>query len=110
MDLKQLIKGHINQIQAEFFVRVSYINRLANLGEIPLGVSAKSLLTLQCGVPCARQELLPFSSMMTSITLYARTKARATSDELDILFFFCFYFVFVFSFIIFALFHFILSW
>ena len=80
MDLKQLIKGYINQIQAEFFVRVSYINRLANLGEMPLGV-AKSLRTLQCGVPCARKELLPFSSIMTSITLYARTKARATSDE-----------------------------
>ena len=42
MDLKQLIKGYINQIQAEFFVRVSYINRLANLGEMPLGVSAKT--------------------------------------------------------------------
>ncbi len=81
MDLKQLIKGYINRIQTEFFVRVSYINRLANLGEMPLGVSAKSLLTLQSGVPCARKELLPFSSMMTSITLYARTKARATCDE-----------------------------
>jgi hypothetical protein len=49
MDLKQLIKGYINQIQAEFFVRVSYINRLANLGEMPFGVSAKSLLTCNAG-------------------------------------------------------------
>ena len=55
--------------------------RLANLAEMPVVVLVKSLRTLQCGVPCARKELLPFSDMMTSITLYARTKARATSEE-----------------------------
>ena len=38
-----IIKGYINRIQAQFFVRVSKnINRLANLGEMPLGVSAKT--------------------------------------------------------------------
>jgi hypothetical protein len=31
--------------------------------------------------PCARKESLPFPAIMTSITLYARTEARATSDD-----------------------------
>ena len=81
MDFKHFIKGYIYRKQAQFFKTVYYRNRLANLAEIPVVVSAKSLRTLQCGVPCARKELLPFSAIMTSITLYARTNARATSDE-----------------------------
>jgi hypothetical protein len=81
MDLKYFIKGYITRKQAKYFKTDNYRNRLANFGEMPLVVSLKSLRTLQCGVPCARKELLPFSAIMTSITLYARTNARATSDE-----------------------------
>jgi hypothetical protein len=83
MDLKHFIKGYIYRKQAKSFKTDNYIKRLANLAEIPvvLVVLAKSLRTLQCGVPCATKELLPFPTIMTSITLYARTNARATSDE-----------------------------
>jgi hypothetical protein len=55
--------------------------KLANIGLIPVVVSLKSLRTLQCGVPFDRKSLLPSSSIITSITRYARTKARATLDE-----------------------------
>ena len=81
MDLKHFIKGYKDRKGANFFVTVCYRKRLANLVVMPLGVSIKSLRTLQCGVPCARNELLPFSAMMTSMTRKARTKARATSDD-----------------------------
>ena len=81
MDLKHFIKGYKDRKVAKFFVTVCHIKRLANLVVMPLGVSIKSLRTLQCGVPCARNELLPFSAMMTSMTRKARTKARATSDD-----------------------------
>ncbi len=72
---------YIYRKQAKSFKTDNYKKRLANLAEMPVVVSAKSLRTLQCGVPCARKELLPFPAIMTSITLYARTNARATSDE-----------------------------
>jgi hypothetical protein len=55
MDFKHFIKGYIYRKQAQFFKTVYYTNRLANLAEIPVVVSAKSLRTLQCGVPCARK-------------------------------------------------------
>ena len=81
MGLNNFIKGYIYRKQAKSFKTDNYRKRLANLAEMPVVVSAKSLRTMQCGVPCARKELLPFSAIMTSITLYARTNARATSDE-----------------------------
>ena len=56
--------------------------RLANLAEMPVVVSAKSLRCCSVGYHvlgknCYHCPLL----CMTSITLYARTNARSTSDE-----------------------------
>ena len=48
---------------------------------MPSSVSTKSCRTPQCGVPSASHALLPFSWMMSFITLKACTKLRDTAAE-----------------------------